>query len=75
MDAGFTITLESGVDVVVPQTAAAQPKLLQRLPSWLLTEQVSRLRAASDTGHGYTGAAVAGGITITAAGAITVTDG
>ena len=76
-DAGFTITLESGVDVVVPSKAenSGTAKTLTEIAA-LVTDGKGEVKGsladADDAGHGYTGAAVAGGITITAAGAITL---
>jgi hypothetical protein len=75
-DAGFTITLESGIDVVVPpKSDGVAAKTLEQIAE-LVTAGKGEAKAteavATDEGHGYTGAAVAGGITITAAGAITL---
>ena len=74
-DAGFTITLENGVDVVVPAKGSGTAKTLTEIAA-LVTAGKGEAKAASadadDAGHGYTGAAVTGGITITAGGAITL---
>jgi flagellin len=74
-DAGFTITLENGVDVVVPAKGGGTAKTLAEIAT-LVTAGKGEAKGAGadadDEGHGYTGAATSDGITITAGGAITL---
>jgi flagellin len=77
-DAGFTITLESGVDVVVPSKAenSGTAKTLAEIAE-LVNDGKGAVVASpgavlGDEGHGYTGAVVTDGISISAGGAITL---